>query len=227
MGTKRTAPAPEKTRVMVVDDHRAVAEALGTTIDVQDDLTCVGIASSIAEATDLLASAAPDVVLMDVELPDTDGIAGTARVKEMRPEIRVLVFTAHTDVDVMTRAAEAGACGFLPKESPITEILHAIRTAREGGMLIAGATLAGVLARVHRERLRPDPADRYSITKRELEVLGLMGEGLDPRTIAKRLQISLHTARGYVKNILSKLGAHSQLEAVVKATREGLIRSPA
>lgn len=213
------------TRVLVVDDHRAFSEALAMAIDLQDDIECVGVASTVSEALELVVERAPDVVLMDVYLPDIDGIEGTGRVKALRPETRVLVLTAHTNAETMARAASAGASGFLPKESPIAEILRAIATASEGGMLVDHSTLAVVLERLREsERKPPEPGARFpEITQREREVLGLMGEGLDPQGIAKRLGMSIHTSRGHVKSILRKLEVHSQLEAVVTAVRQGLL----
>ena len=116
----------------------------------------------------------------------------------------------------------AGVSGFLPKESPIWEVLSAIRMAKSGGMLIHPAQLAAVLAAARDE---PDRVTQgFGLTRREREVLDLLGSGLDPQTIARALSLSVHTARGHVKSILSKLGAHSQLEAVVVAMKAGLIK---
>jgi DNA-binding NarL/FixJ family response regulator len=214
---------PPVTRVLVVDDHRAFSQALGIAIDLQPDLEYVGSASTVEEAIAAVPDSAPDVVLMDLRLPDRDGIEGLSLIKEMRPEVRVLILTAFADADAMARAAAEGACGFFPKERPVGEILQAIRTAGEGGMLVEPSTLAAVLARVRepaREHRKPQGP---SLTDRQRDVLALMAEGMDPKSIAKRLGISVNTSRGHVKGILAKLGAHSQLEAVVAALREGLL----
>lgn len=212
------------TTVLVVDDHIAFSEAIGTAIDLQHDLVCVGVAATAEAALELVGEQSPDVVLMDVHLPDLDGIEATARVKALRPEARVVVLTSETSSGVAARAAIAGASGFLLKTSPIADVLAAVRTAGEGGMLVDPSTLAAVLQGV---RASPGPQPRRAapigLTPRELEVLRLLGQGLDTRAIAKRLGISLHTCRGHVKSILSELGVHSQLEAVVSAVREGLI----
>lgn len=208
-------------RVLVVDDHTAFSEALAMAIDLQDDLEAVGSVSSVAAALDVVAERTPDVVLMDVNLPDTNGIDGTSRVKALRPETRVLVLTAHTSAEVMAQAAAAGASGFLPKETPVADILQAIRAASEGGMLVDHSTLLAVIERLRGSERRESLPQ---MTPREREVLALMSEGLDARAIAKRLGITLNTCRGYVKNILAKLGVHSQLEAVVKVARSGFLR---
>lgn len=216
-------PAP--TRVLIVDDHRSFAEALVIAINYHDDLLSVGAVPSIAEAIACLETAEPDVVLMDVRLPDGDGIEATERLLLLRPDTRVVILTGHTDVDVLARAATAGASGFLPKESTIGSVIHAIRTARGGEMLVEGTTLAAILGRVASSVSATQRAgvDPILLTPREADVLLLMGQGMDPHAIATSLGISLHTCRGYQKGIMAKLDAHSQLEAVVVATRRGLL----
>jgi DNA-binding NarL/FixJ family response regulator len=217
------------TRVMIVDDHRAFAEALGIAIDAQWDLECVGIASTVQEAVDKATEHQPDVVLMDFVLPDLDGIEGTRRLKEVCPETQVVMLTGYAEPDVMAQAAASGACGFLAKESPVGDVIRAIRTASEGGMLVEYSALAAVLERLRdpRPAARRLPAPSSSrLTQREQEVLTLMAEGLDPRGIARSLGISLYTSRWHVKNILTKLRVHSQLEAVVEALRQGLLETP-
>lgn len=216
---------PARTRVLIVDDHRSFAEALVMAVDHHADLVSVGTVATIAAAIAAIDSADPDVVLMDIRLPDGDGIDATARILALRPATRVLVLTGHTDVDVLTRAASAGASGFLPKESTIGAVIGAIRTARSGEMLVEGTTLAAILGRVAAtsSALQAAGTDAVVLTPREVDVLLLMGQGMDPHAIATSLSISLHTCRGYQKSIMGKLGAHSQLEAVVLATRRGLL----
>lgn len=214
-----------QTTVLIVDDHTSFAQALGTAIDLQDDLLCVGTADTLANGVLKAQEKQPQVVLMDVNLPDGDGIEGTGLVKERCPTARVVVLTAHADLELMARAAARGASGFLAKESPVADILSAIRTAGDGGLLLEHSTLTAVLARIGVESRKNRPEDP-GLTPREQQVLMLMGEGLDPRTISRQMGISVSTARTHVKNVLSKLGVHSQLEAVVTAVRRGLIPSP-
>ncbi len=214
-------------RVLIVDDHRAFSGALALAIDLQERLTCVGTYATLQEGIEAIAALRPDVVLMDILLPDGDGIEAVGRVLEAHPEARVLILTGHTDIDALTRAAAAGASGFLPKESSIAAVIRSIQAAGDGEMLVDGSTLASILGRLTR---RPGPVAAGSgteaqpgLTRREQDVLGLMGQGLDPHAIAKALRISLHTCRGYQKSLMAKLGAHSQLEAVVIAARRGMI----
>lgn len=193
-------------------------------IDLQDDMDFLGAASSVDEGLELCAKTMPDIVLMDIEMPDVDGITGTRMVKERFPSIQVLIVTGHTDPSLVALGADAGACGFLPKQTPVNEIMRAIRTASDGEMLVPASVLAAVLEDAGAARKTQE--DNRGLTERELEVLSMLGTGLDANSIAKQLTIQLSTCRGHIKSILRKLGAHSQLEAVVTATREGII-SPA
>lgn len=218
-------PIAASTRVLLVDDHRSFSEALAAAIDQFPDLACVGTPTTIRDAVTEMAQSKPDVVLVDIHLPDGDGIDAIATLRDGQPAARFLVMTGYTDVDVLARAATAGACGFLPKESSVRSILEAIRTARDGGMLVDGSTLAAILGRVGTQpgSARAKAVAESRLTSRELDVLSLMRQGLDPHAIATRLTISLHTCRGYQKSILAKLDAHSQLEAVVIGARRGLV----
>jgi DNA-binding NarL/FixJ family response regulator len=219
-----SVPGASRTRVLIVDDHRAFADALTIAIGVHADLASVGTALSIAGAIELARRATPDVVLLDIHLPDGDGIEALARISEAAPGARILILTGHTDVEVLARAAAAGAAGFLPKESSIASVIGAIRGARAGEMHVEGVLLAAILGRVAAAPPPPGPdEDDPVLTPRERDVLRLMGQGMDPHAIAAALRISLHTCRGYQKAIMAKLQAHSQLEAVVVATRRGLL----
>jgi len=208
--------------VLVVDDHRAVAESIAMAIDLQPDMRCVGIAGTIAEARAVLMTAAPDVLLTDVRLPDGDGVDAARSLLELSPDLHILVLTAYADIEVMARAASIGVCGILPKESSISAVLAAVRKAGEGGMAIGGSVLSALLNRV--QNVPPVAAPpKVHLTDREAEVLAWLSQGLDPQGISRKLGISVHTCRGHVKSVLAKLDAHSQLEAVITAMRFGLV----
>jgi DNA-binding NarL/FixJ family response regulator len=213
-------PPATPTRVLVVDDHRTFAELLARALDAEPDLTCVGHSLNAEDGISAAIRLAPDIVLMDLQLPDRDGISATSELTSRDPELKVLILTAHASPIEMTRAGTAGASGFLAKDGSLDDVLSALRTARRGSLILPAA----VLAEFTRPATPARPGPASTLTPRELEVLGLLGKGLDPRGIAKQLGVSLHTCRGYVKSILAKLGVHSQLEAVVLASRAGLIR---
>jgi len=224
-GAEAPSPQVATIRVVIIDDHTALAGALAFTIDGYPDLRCVGTATTLAAGRALLAETRPDVVLTDVLLPDGNGIDAIPTLVAAAPGVRVLILTGHTDVDLLSRAAALGASGFLPKESSIGAVISAIRAAVAGQMMVDGPTLASILGRLAETSRRAAPAPAGpSLTRREADVLRLMGDGLDPSAIATSLGISLNTCRGYQKTLLAKLGAHSQLEAVVIGTRMGLLR---
>ncbi len=217
---ERSAMPTARTRVLVVDDHRTFAELLSRALDAEDDLVCVGHAQDSAEAIAAVDRLRPDVVLMDVHLPDRDGISTSAELVRDHPDLKILILTAHASLADVERAAAAGASGFLAKDGSLTEVLNGLRTARRGSLILPDGLLARLSAVVEQDRSML----HWNLTPRELEVLRLLGHGRDPRGIAKELGVTLHTCRGYVKGVLAKLGVHSQLEAVVLATRTGLIR---
>ena len=202
-------------RVVVVDDHATVSELLARALDAEPGLACVGTASNAASALALVDAEQPDAVVMDVQLGDDDGIDTTAQLLARHPDVRVVVLTARTDHDLVQRTAAAGACALLPKDGSLDDLLRALRTASQGGLMVHPQLL--------RELVTARPRESPSMTDREHEVLRLLHEGRTVRQIAAVLTISEHTARGHVKKVLQKLGAHSQLEAVAIATRLGML----
>ena len=208
--------------MLVCDDHRVVAEGLSMVLGAQPDLEVVGVAGTVAEVCELAASLRPDVVLMDFALPDGDGVAATAAIKLARPEVKVVMLTSFVDVDVLVAAIDAGCSGFVTKHKAGEELTAAVRLAAEGEALVSPDMLARLLP-----RLRPSyHGVGADLTPREREVLDLLAQGESKEAIAQRLFLSANTVRNHIQNILGKLGAHSRLEAVATATREGLIRRP-
>jgi DNA-binding NarL/FixJ family response regulator len=206
--------------VLVVDGHQTFVDVLGEALRGQPDLSYVGHARTGQEALHLVAELRPDVVLLDPELSDTDGIAVAELMRHRWPDTRVVVLTASNEAALVGRATAAGAAGFLTKNGPLGDVLNAVHTAHGGGMTVSTDILARLL-RSTAPVVGPRPG---GLTAREHEVLELMAAGLDPRAIARRLGISVHTCRGHVKALLAKLGVHSQLEAVAAARQRGLIQ---
>jgi DNA-binding NarL/FixJ family response regulator len=202
----------------VVDDHRTFADLLALALSDQPDLRCVGTAHSVDEGMALARSLRPDLVVMDVRLGDGDGIEATAELTAWRPETRVIVLTAHASQGLMERAAAAGACCLLPKDGSLDDMLAALRSARRDGFVVHPSLLKSLMGGPRIPQPRAP-----QLTAREREVLRLLAEGRDARTIGRQLGISLSTCRGYVHSLLVKLDAHSQLEAVAIAKRQGLL----
>ena len=205
------------TRVLVVDDHVVFGQLVSRALSQETDLTCVGTASSLSEARRMCAALRPDVVLMDVRLPDGDGVDATADVIAVDPDLRVVVLSAFIDADLMRRASRAGATALLAKDGELDDLLHAIRFAEPGSLAVSPRLLHQLVR--EGERPRPGP----ELTQREREVLQKLADGSDLTLIARDMCISVHTCRGHVKSVLAKLGVHSQLQAVVVAMRSGLI----
>ena len=207
-------------RVLVVDDHSTFAELLTDVIDREPDLVSVGHATTGLGGVAKFAALRPDVVLMDLQLPDIDGFAATTQIVAMSPDVRVIMLTAHVTAAVVANAATCGACGFLPKDGRLADMLSTIRTARPGNLAVDPKVLARLIDHPH----TPTRALARPLSQRELSVLDQLADGRDVTRIAREMGISNHTCRGHVKSVLSKLGAHSQLEALVIAVRMGLIQ---
>jgi DNA-binding NarL/FixJ family response regulator len=216
--TLRDRTMTTQTRVLVVDEHRTFGDLIEIAFASETDLECIGTATTVARAQTMVAALHPDVVVMDVHLGHGDGIASTAVLTAGDPCLRVVVLTAFVDPVLMRRAAAAGASALLPKDGSMADLLAAVRGARRGRFLVHPRLVADAARR------RPPAPRQPELTPRELEVLQMLGAGAGAHLIARELGISLTTCRGHVKNVLGKLGAHSQLEAVVIALQHQMIR---
>ncbi len=205
-------------RVMLVDDHTMVRRGLATFLKVFDDLQLAGEAESGEAAIQLCAEVAPDVILMDMVMPDMDGAAATRLIRQQFPQVQVIALTSFKEGDLVKNALEAGAIGYLLKDVSADELAEAIRAAHAGR-----ATLSPEAAQALVETANQPPLPRPDLTEREREVLALMVEGLDNTQIAGRLTVSSSTVKSHVSNILSKLGVSSRTEAVSLALRTGII----
>ncbi|GAB2849936.1 response regulator transcription factor [Actinoallomurus bryophytorum] len=225
MGQAQVGDRHAPTRVLLVEDQRTLAEALVIAIDAQPDMECVGAAESAEEALVIAGARRPDVVVMDIHLPGADGIAGTRRIKAVRPEARVFILTADATPELFADAVAAGAAGFLSKGGPFPDVLAAIRTSPGGRVMMAADTFAALVAEVRggSSGQAGDRQDWTCLTGREKEVLALMNESLGAQAIAERLGVSPHTAHSHIKRVMAKLRAHTRREAIAVATRKGLL----
>jgi DNA-binding NarL/FixJ family response regulator len=206
----------EPTRVLLADDHPVVREGLRGMIEAEPDLTVVGEAGSGAEAIAMAESLCPDVVLMDLRMPDVDGVTATGRILAALPETRIVVVTTYeSDADIL-RAVEAGAAGYLLKDASRAELAEAVRDAARGKTVLA-PSVAGRLVRLVRQ-----PASA-ALSSREVEVLGLVAKGNTNADIGRELHISEATVKTHLLRAFNKLGVSDRTAAVTTAMSLGLL----
>lgn len=206
-------------RVVLVDDHAMLRRGLRFFLMGFDDLELVAEASSGQEATQLCAEIRPDVVLMDMVMPDIDGAEATRIIRQQCPSVQVIALTSFQEEDLIERALQAGAIGYLLKNVSAQDLAHAIREAHAGRSTLAPEATK-ILVQATRQRAnQPD----HGLTEREQEVLALLVEGLSNAEIADRLVISVATVKFHVRGILNKLGVSSRTEAVAMAWQNDLI----
>jgi NarL family two-component system response regulator LiaR len=210
--------ADDRIRVMIVDDHAVVRSGLAAFLLAFDDLEYVGDASGGADAVSMCTSLNPDVILMDLVMPEMDGAEATRRIKEACPQVQVIALTSYKEDELVQGALKAGALSYLLKNVTADELANAIRAAYSGR-----PTLAPEAAQVLIRATTMPPKAEEGLTKRELEILRLMVEGQTNPDIAKKLFVSRSTVKFHVSNILMKLGAATRTEAVAMAVQRKLV----
>lgn len=206
-------------RVLVVDDHKVVRKGLHTFISVHDDLEFVGEAGNGEEAIEQCGAVNPDVILMDMKMPVMDGPTAIEHIRKSFPAVQIVALTSFDDEGLAQRALEAGAIGYLFKDVDENDLMAAIRFASQGRGVVAPAAMQALIAR----SLNVDHEYAVDLTDREQATLELIARGLTNPQIADELTISISTVNFHVHNVLDKLGAKTRTEAVVIASREGLI----
>jgi len=214
----------ESLRVLIVDDHDLFRTGLRNLLEEQG-VQVVGEASTGAEAVRAVREIAPDVVVMDLNMPGMGGVEATRHIAAIAPLTRVVVLTiSDEDTDVLD-AIMAGACGYLLKDSSITELLAGIEAASKGESLISPGIAAKVLQRIRATSAQPEIADtiKSELSDREIEVLKLIANGKDNALIAAELHISPKTVKNHISNILMKLQIDNRIQAAVYAVRSGIV----
>jgi DNA-binding NarL/FixJ family response regulator len=208
----------EPIRVLVVDDHAVVREGLRAFLDLQDGIEVAGDAADGREAVALAERLRPDVVLMDLVMPELDGVGAMRLLRERVPATRVIVLTSFLDDDKLMPALRAGAAGYLLKNAAPQEVARAVRVAHAGETLLDPAAAARLVESLTGEQ---EPLDR--LTPREREVLELVGRGFPNKRIAQELRLSEKTVKTHVGHVLAKLGVTDRTQAAVVAVRAGLV----
>jgi DNA-binding NarL/FixJ family response regulator len=217
----------ERIRILIADDHELFRRGLRMVLEDEDDIDVVGEVGDGQTAVDMALEEAPDVMVMDVRMPQLSGIEAAIRIKEALPHTKILMLTISDEEDDLYEAIKAGANGYLLKEISIDEIGNAVRSVYAGQSLISPSMASKLLnefaAMIKREEEEKEQVPAPKLTPREMEVLEHVAKGMNNREIAKALFISENTVKNHVRNILEKLHLHSRMEAVVYAVREELL----
>ena len=210
------------TRILLADDHELFREGLAGLIDAQPDLTVVGRAGDGLEALTLARDLRPDLIIMDINMPVSDGLEATRLIRAELPEARILILTVHDQDEKLFEAIKVGASGYMLKETNSADFLHGIRALLAGETFLSPKMAVRLLDEFARlaNRPAPSPVEFSDLTPREREVLDLIATGATDKEIAARLSLSLHTVKSHVRNILSKLHAVNRRHAAKLAAQE-------
>jgi DNA-binding NarL/FixJ family response regulator len=218
----------EPITIVIADDHRSFGEALQVALDKERDLTVIEVVTDGNAAIEAAEKTHPDIVLMDLQMPGVDGIEATRRIRERGSGTAVIILSGRGDEVSLARAVQAGARGFVPKTEAVVELAEAVRRAYRGEPLHSSGDVETSLRRLRRRRaIDGNLSERVArLTPREIEILQRMAEGATPEKIAEDLGMSRHTLRTHTQNVLTKLGVHTKLDAIVAALRYGKITMP-
>ena len=211
------------TTLLLADDHRMLRDSLRRSLQ-EHGFDVVGEAGDGAEAVRLAAALRPDVVLMDVSMPNLDGVEATRQISRAVPESQVVVLTMHADGEVMARALQAGAVGYLVKDCSIDDVVSAVRVAASGERVLSPELATSMLANVKKAAGVNGHGEAPMISAREEEVLQLVADGLSLPEVAAALFISVKTVKNHLASIYAKLDARDRTQAVLRAVRMGIIR---
>ena len=210
-------------RLMLVDDHQMLRQGLRRSLE-EEGFYVVGEASDGEQAVRLVPAAKPDVILMDVSMPDMDGIEATRRIIQNDPDKRIVMLTMHADKDLIDAAIKAGAVGYLTKDCSTDEVIEAVRMAANGETALSPQLAKTMLSEVRKIDEKAAREEDRLVTKREEEVLQLIADGCSTPEVAQKLYISQKTVKNHLASIYEKLNARDRTQAVLSAVRSGIIR---
>lgn len=212
-------------RVLIADDHAVVRAGLRTLINAEPGMELVGEATGGEEALAMAGALSPDIVVLDLSMPDLDGLEATRRIKRQKPEVRILILTVHEDEALLREAIRAGASGYIIKHAAEAELVSAIHTVEIGEIYVHPKMIRALLAEpeARKPSAAPGNAPHDALTPREIDVLRLLAQGYTNRQIAEVLSLSVRTVEGHRSNLTEKLGLHSRVELVRYAREHGLL----
>jgi DNA-binding NarL/FixJ family response regulator len=210
-----------KIKVLLVDDHAIMRDGIRAILSLHDDIDLVGEASEGQEAIEKTRELSPDVVIMDVAMPDMDGIEATRRIRKESPNVKIIMLTQYDNKEYVLSAIKAGAAGYVPKRALGSELVSAVRAVNRGESFLYPSAAAALIDDYRRQASTADPYEQ--LTPREREILKLIAEGHTSREIADKLFISLKTVTGHRTKIMEKLGLRNRTELFKFAVRKGLL----
>jgi DNA-binding NarL/FixJ family response regulator len=214
----------DKLRILLADDHKMIREGLQGLVDGQPDMEVAGEADTGVTAVALTQQLQPNVVVMDVSMPEMNGLQATEQVRRLCPGVRILALTRHVDDGYLQQLMEAGASGYVLKQSSADTLLRAIRVVSTGKMYLDPALTGQIVAKVIERRSARGAAAKKSLSPREEEVLRLVARGYLNKEVAARLQISVKTAETHKANAMEKIGIKNRVEIVRYAVRQGWLQ---
>jgi DNA-binding NarL/FixJ family response regulator len=219
------AADPRLVRVLIVQDHPLLASSIARILDCEPDLVVCGVARSGREAASLAAREKPDVALLDFRLPDVSGPAAAGMIIGTAPSVAIVFHSAEESEEDLLDAIDSGAIAYLTKTADGDQIVEAVRQAARGEVLLPVALFAKAIARQHRANVKAAEYQklRAQFTPRELQILRMLAEGLSTGAMADDLGIAPHTVEWHVRHVIEKLQVHSKLQAVIEASRKGII----
>lgn len=212
----------ERIRVIIFDDSAPRRDSLQVLLSLYPDLEFCGAFEDCSRVEDVIEETRPNVVLMDIEMPNVNGIQGVSIIRKKHPELAVIMQTVSEDDDQIFESIMAGASGYILKKASPEKIIEAIYDAFEGGSPMTPAIAQRVLI-FFKQQVKSTPENDYTLTPREIEILALLVEGLSYKMIAAKSDLSYHTVNAHIRNIYDKLHVHSMGEAVAKALKERLV----
>jgi len=214
--------------VAIIEDHQILVDSLGLMLRYEPDMEFLGAASSLSDGRILVENCTPDVLLLDVGLPDGNGLDMIPKVNTTSPDTHIIVLTSLSDEATLMRVVDSGISGFVSKDSQLSDLLETIRKAADGEIVMPTSLLMGLLMRLPRDKAAAYKDERgwERLTIREQEILELLAKGKSGNEIAEELHIAPLTVRTHIRNMMSKMGVHSRLEAVAFGLKNGIIDPP-
>jgi NarL family two-component system response regulator LiaR len=213
-----------KTRILIADDHAMLREGMRNLLEKEKDFELVGEAADGEEAVQLAAKLKPDIVIMDIVMPKLNGVEATKQIKQVSPATALLILTAYSDIRYIIGLLEAGACGYLLKNSPGNDVIRAIRAVRSGESVLDSEVTHKLVQRLASLSKGPDERETGGqLTAREIEILKWAARGLSNKELSEKLFISLRTVKAHMTNIFNKLGCSSRTDAIIKGLKQGYI----